>query len=255
MMIDSHCHLNDLRFGSQQQQLIDHAIAAGVTTIVVPAADPADWPLLGQLSDRFDTLHTAFGIHPWYCADADQTTLDRLRQMIEQHPVVAIGECGLDFDRRRLQHAPAEQQQRIFQQQIDLARESQLPLIIHSHKSLDQVTRMLRQANASRGVVHRFSGSLQQAQRLIDLGFYIGVAAAITYPAQQRLRKTLAQLPVERLLLESDAPDLPPATHLGQLNRPEYLPEILASLAGLLRIPTAVLAEQTTRNSTALFGL
>lgn len=255
VLIDSHCHLNDHRFSDQQPQLIGTAADAGVTGIVVPAADPADWPRIGQLTSRFDALHAAYGIHPWYSAAADQSTFKRLRQLIEQQPTVAIGECGLDFDQRRLQQAPLEQQRQVFKQQIDLARAGQLPLIIHSHKSLDQVIQILRQADGSRGVIHRFSGSLQQARRLIDLGFYIGVAAAITYPKQQRLRATLAQLPIEHMLLESDAPDLPPAALAGQLNRPEYLPQTAACLAELFQRSTAEIAEQTTANSNRLFGI
>ena len=250
MLIDSHCHLNDPRFNDQQAALIAAAAQAEVSDYVVPATTVSGWPAIHQLATDYPGVHPAYGLHPWFIDQHDRDAMTQLSHWLASHPAVAVGECGLDFLRPN-----RPQQEQLFAAQIELARDCNLPLIIHAHKALDRVIQMLRQFPGVTGVIHRFSGSLDQAQRLIDLDFYVGVAAGITDTRQAKLRRTLAALPLERLLLESDAPDLPPAGVTAELNAPEFLPLTLTALAELQQQPPAQVARQTSLNSQHLFNI
>ncbi|MBL4623204.1 MAG: TatD family hydrolase [Immundisolibacteraceae bacterium] len=262
MYIDSHCHLDDARFDLHQAELIADASAVGVEQIVVPSVWSTHWGAVAGLADHFDGVHGAYGLHPWFLAsaanDPDENQADDLIRQLDDwlcnHSAVAVGECGLDFS-RRFDEAQRALQQPLFQAQIELAQRHQLPLIIHGHKALDRVIHLLSRYSGARGVVHRFDGSLQQAQQLIEMGFFIGVAAGITFPRQRRLRQVIAQLPVTSLLLETDAPDLPPAGSSGSLNQPSLLPKIADVLAELLASTRAEVAAQTSENSRKLFGI
>ncbi len=250
MLIDSHCHLDDTRFAGQQAALISAAAGVGVTHYVVPTTGADNWPLVAELAANFSAINAAYGLHPWFVDHHPQNASAQLAQWLDRHPAVAIGECGLDFGRPN-----PTLQQALFAEQIKLAAEAGLPLIVHAHKALDAVIQLLRKYPGVRGVIHRFTGSLQQGLQLVDLGFYIGVAAGITYPNQVRLRKAIANVPLTSLLLESDAPDLPPAGTDAPLNAPQYLPRTLASLAELLDSNSEQVAQQTTLNSQTPFGI
>ena len=262
MMIDSHCHLDDIRFQQQQFELVGAAAQVGVEQIVVPTVWPTNWPAVADLVDRFTGVHAAYGLHPWFLAtelvDSNHSSANDLIAQLDDwllnHHAVAVGECGLDFS-RRFDVSQRSHQQELFIGQIELAQRHGLPLILHAHKALDPVIHCLRQSPGIRGVVHRFDGSLQQAQRLIDIGFFIGVAAGITYPKNRKLREVIAQLPLESILLETDAPDLPPAEQVGGLNQPEFMPLIATALANCQGCSRAQVAAQTTANSRLLFGL
>lgn len=263
MYIDSHCHLDDGRFQQRQAELVVEAVAAGVEQIVVPSVWPTNWGAVAALVDRLDGVHGAYGLHPWFlklAADdpGDSHQIDDLIQQLDgwlcNHSTVAIGECGLDFS-RRFELASRTPQQQLFQAQIELALRYKLPLIIHGHKALDPLIQLLRRFPGVRGVVHRFDGSLQQAHQLIDIGFFIGVAAGVTFPKQRRLRDVIAQLPIACLLLETDAPDLPPAASSRSLNQPSFLPQIAIAVAELQGLTLAQVAAETSRNSRNLFGI
>ena len=261
-MIDSHCHLDDMRFQQQQSELVEAAAQVGVEQIVVPTVWPTNWPAAADLVDQFTGVHAAYGLHPWFLAtelvDSGDSSIDGLIAQLDDwllnHQAVAIGECGLDFS-RRFDVSQRPLQQKLFVGQIELAQQHGLPLILHAHKALDPVIQSLRQYSGLCGVVHRFSGSLQQAQRLIEMDFFIGVAAGITYPKQAKLREVIAKLPLESLLLETDAPDLPPAEQVGGLNRPDFLRQVAMALADCQGCSLAEVTAQTSINSRQLFGL
>jgi len=250
MLIDSHCHLDDPQFGGRQAALIAAAIKAGVTDCVVPATTVSSWQRIADLAGHYESVHPAYGLHPWFLDQHEPDATGQLASWIDNHPPVAIGECGLDFSR-----GDRDSQERLFTAQIELAQLTGLPLIIHAHKALDRAIQLLRNFPGTVGVIHRFSGSREQAERLINLGFFVGVAAGVTYPGQTKLRQTIAALPLEKLLLESDAPDLPPARIPDPLNAPHLLPLTLKVLAELLDEPLDEVARQTTLNTQQLFSL
>ncbi|RLA17331.1 MAG: TatD family deoxyribonuclease [Gammaproteobacteria bacterium] len=250
MLIDSHCHLDDPRFNGQHTALISAAAEAGVSDCVLPATTTSSWQPIAKLATCYANVHPAYGLHPWFLDQHEEGAINQLTSWIEHHPTVAIGECGLDFSREEHSH-----QEELFADQIELAQQTGLPLIIHAHKALDRVIQLLRHHSGVRGVVHRFAGSQRQAEQLTELGIYIGVAAGITYPKQAKLRRTIAALPLETLLLESDAPDLPPAGITDPLNAPQLLPLTLKALAELLTKPLAEVSQQTTLNTQQLFNI
>lgn len=261
MYIDSHCHLDDGRFQQRQYELVAAAKAAGVAQVVVPSVWPTNWGAVARLVDDIDQVHAAYGLHPWFLQSAldgvREFQLDGLIQQLDDwvsnNRTVAIGECGLDFSRSfSADHRLAQRQ--LFEAQLALAQCHGLPVIIHAHKALDRVVELLRESSVV-GVVHRFDGSLQQARQLVDMGFYIGVAAGITFTNQRRLRGVIGQLPITSLMLETDGPDLVPAGCGASLNEPAFLPQIAAALADLQGCSLMQVAIQTTLNSQGLFGI
>ncbi len=178
--------------------------------------------------------------------------LDALRDWLERERPVAVGECGLDFF---VEGLDPDQQRLYFLRQLELAREFGLPLILHARRAVDEVIATLRRVGGLRGVVHSFSGSEEQARQLWKLGFLIGLGGPITYERANKLRGLVATMPLEFLLLETDAPDQPLATHRGERNEPSHLSEVLATVATLRREDPQAIARATTHNARNLFGL
>jgi TatD DNase family protein len=199
-----------------------------------------------------DGLHPAWGLHPMYLAEHRPEHLDVLRDWLGRERPVALGECGLDFFVDGLDPAV---QRMYFARQLELAREFDLPLILHARRAVDEVIATIRRVGGLRGVVHSFSGSEEQARRLWKLGFLIGLGGPITYDRAHRLRALVATMPLEFLLLETDAPDQPLATHRGERNEPGYLFEVLATVATLRNENPQAIAQATTHNARNLFGL
>jgi TatD DNase family protein len=197
-------------------------------------------------------LHPAYGLHPMYLAEHRPEHLDALRTWIDRERPVAVGECGLDFFVDGLDH---DEQRMYFVRQLEIAREFDLPVILHARRAVDEIIATLRKVGGLRGVVHSFSGSGEQAQQLWKLGFCLGFGGPVTYERARRLRAIVGAMPIEWLLLETDAPDQPLATHRGQRNEPGYLPEVLDCVATLRETDSATVAEATTRNARRLFGL
>lgn len=252
MLIDSHCHLDAEEFDRDRDAVIARAHAAGVLAQVLPAVDAAGWEKLRAICAGGEGLFPAYGLHPMYLPRHRPEHLAELRTWLERERPVAVGECGLDFFVEDLDPA---QQQFYFDAQLRLAREFELPVIVHARRALDQVLAAIRRFAPLRGVVHSFSGSADQAKRLFDHGFLIGLGGPITYERASRLRGLAASLPIECLLLETDAPDQPDSRHRGERNEPARLPFVLETIAGLREMPPAELAEATRENARRLFGL
>ena len=197
-------------------------------------------------------LHPAWGLHPMFLAEHRPGHLDALRDWLERERPVAVGECGLDFFVEGLDPAA---QRMYFERQLELAREFDLPVIVHARRAVDEVTATIRRIGGLRGVVHSFSGSEEQARQLWKLGFLIGLGGPITYERARRLRALVATMPLEFLLLETDAPDQPLATHRGERNEPAWLGEVLATAAILRDEDPQAIARATTHNARNLFGL
>lgn len=252
MLVDSHCHLDAEAFDRDRSAALARARAAGVSRQIVPAVNAAGWETLRALCAAEPGLHPAYGLHPMFLADHRPEHLTALRDWIDRERPVAIGECGLDFF---VEGLDASEQSRYFEGQLRLARDFELPVIVHARRAVDAVLAAIRRFGPLRGVVHSFSGSAEQARRLYEHGFLVGLGGPVTYERANRLRTLAAQLPIESLLLETDAPDQPDAGIRGQRNEPARLTTICATIAMLRGIDPDRLAQATTANAERLFGL
>ena len=253
-LIDSHCHLDLSAFDLDRDEVMQRARDKGVTDIIVPAVQASGWAKLHEISRSHNpvNVHAAFGLHPVFEEYHEVNDLLLLEKQLNNESAIAVGECGLDFFIDQFDKA---KQLSFFTGQLDLAVQYQLPVIIHSRKSLDLVLKELRLRPSLNGVVHSYSGSYQQAKQLIDLGFYLGFGGPITYPRATKLRSLIVDLPLESLLLETDAPDQPDISKHGQRNEPCWLNNIVSCVAGLRATSFEQVAEVTTKNSEQLFGL
>ena len=252
MLVDSHSHFDAPEFDVDRSAALARARAAGVTRQVVPAVSAETWRTLRDVCATGSGLFAAYGLHPMYLADHRPPHLDALRDWIEREQPVAVGECGLDFF---VDGLDAEAQQHYFDGQLTLAREFDLPLIVHARRAVDAVIASIKRVGHLRGVVHSFSGSPEQARQLWDLGFLIGLGGPVTYERANRLRALARTMPLEFLLLETDAPDQPDAGIRGQRNEPSRLPAIRDVIAGLREVSPDEIAAATTRNAERLFKL
>lgn len=259
-LVDSHCHLDADEFDPDRAQVIERARAAGVDRQLVPAVTAASWPKLREVCRAAPGLHPAYGLHPTFLAEHRPEHLDELGAWIERERPLAIGECGLDLFVAGLD---PQAQALYFDGQLRLARDAGLPLIVHARRAVDAVIASIRriggvasgQPSRLRGVVHSFSGSQQQARQLWDLGFLIGLGGPLTYDRAQRLHRLAAAMPLEFLLLETDAPDQPDAGIRGQRNEPARLRTVLEAVAHLRDEDPAHIAAATTANAERLFAL
>ena len=256
-LIDSHSHFDAGEFDADRADALARARAAGVDAQVLPAVDAGGWPKLRQVCATHAGLFPAYGLHPMYLASHRPLHLRELGDWIEREKPVAVGECGLDYF---VEGLDADAQQRYFDGQLALAREFDLPVIVHARRAVEAVIASIKRIGRSeagmlRGVVHSFSGSAEQAAQLHRLGFLLGIGGPVTYPRANRLRKTVAGMPLEQLLLETDSPDQPGAAHRGERNEPAYLPEVLDVVADLRGMTREAVASATTSNAERLFGL
>lgn len=232
MLIDSHCHLDFSCFDHDRAEILERCTALTVDTIVLPGTQVSHWQKQIDLCQLHPQLRFALGLHPYFLNSFKPNHLINLSNLLNQHKskVLALGEIGLDA------HIDVnwELQIQVFETQLMIAKEHMLPVILHHRNSHNELIRILKLRKFTcGGVVHAFSGSVQEAQTYIDLGFKIGVGGGITYSRANKTRKTIAQLPLSSLVLETDAPDMPLMGKQGQRNSPEYLPEIFDSLLAL----------------------
>jgi TatD DNase family protein len=255
-LVDSHCHLDAEAFDADRGAVVARARAAGVACQIVPAVTAASWPKLREVCAAHPGLFPAYGLHPMYLSEHRPQHLDELRTWIEREKPLAVGECGLDFF---VEGLDAQAQQQYFEGQLRLAREYDLPVIVHARRAVDAVIAAVRKiAGASgtlRGVVHSYSGSEEQAAQLWKHGFLLGLGGPVTYDRAQRLRRLAAAMPLECLLLETDAPDQPDAGIRGRRNEPARLGFICETIAALRGIAADELARATRENAERLFKL
>ncbi len=251
-MIDTHCHLDAAEFDADRDSVYAGALAAGVSRIVVPGVEVAAFAKQKAIIDACPACLPAWGIHPLYVDRCQADDLDQLRQWLIRERPVAIGEIGLDF---YVDGIDIERQTRLFAAQLKLAREFDLPVILHVRRAVDAVLRELRRVRVRGGIAHAFNGSAQQAAELIKLGFKLGYGGATTYPGSRRIRSLAATLPLDALVLETDAPDMSPAWLAGQRNSPGQLPGIAATIAALRGMRAEELTTYTNENARAILGL
>ncbi len=252
LLIDSHSHIDVAEFDADRAQVLVRARAAGVNRQIVPAIALAGFDKLRALCRDEAGLYPAYGLHPMYLSEHRVEHLPMLETWIERERPIAVGECGLDF---YVDGLDADTQRSYFRRQLELARDAELPVILHARRALDEVIATLRSVGNRAGVVHSFSGSAEQARQLWNLGFYIGLGGPVTYERARRLRGIAATMPHEFLLLETDSPDQPLHGHQGARNEPALLVEICDCVAALRGVTTEEIAVATTQNVERLFGL
>lgn len=264
-LFDTHCHLDAAEFAPDRAPVIADAIAAGLGAILVPAVEVGNFaavkalatssrasggaPTHGAAASPGLAIYAAYGIHPMYTPRAAESDLAVLHRWLCDERPVAVGEIGLDGFVPGLDLA---RQEWFFAEQLKLAREFDLPVLLHIRRAQDRVLKQLRKIRVKGGIAHAFNGSRQQADEFIKLGFKLGVGGAMTFGGSTRIRALVAELPLDCLVLETDAPDIPPAWLAGGRNTPAELAKIAAVLAELRGEPAATVAETTTRNALSL---
>ena len=270
---DTHCHFDFIEFNADRAAIWQRCRAQNIRHLLIPGVFPDQWQTAAQLCEQYAGLMYAAGVHPhwierqeWLQRDATGSftvaTQEKLitlmiaevqqAQLNGSSACVAVGECGLD----KLIGTPIEQQQQLLSLHIDVANQLHKPLIVHCVRAHNEMIALLKKNKPNAGgVVHAFSGSYEIAREYVDLGFYLGVGGTITYERAQKTRAAVAQIPLDFLLLETDAPDMPLQGKQGQRNSPEYLPLIAQTLADLRSVSVAKVALATTTNATRLFRL
>ncbi len=251
-LIDSHCHLDFEAFNRDRNTVIERARHIGIRHIVIPGVSRRNWEDIRDICTRYPLLHACYGLHPYLAAEHTSQDLQALSTWIDENSCVAVGECGLDY---RKNQADRSIQLKFFHGQLDLAQTAGRPVVIHAVHATEDVIKALKHRPGMRGMVHSYSGSYEQARQLVDLGFYISFGGAITYDRARKLRATAARLPLEFILLETDAPDQPDAAHQNQRNEPAYLINVLECMAELRDESPDRIAEQTTVNARSLFRI
>ncbi|HEY6873000.1 MAG TPA: TatD family hydrolase [Geobacteraceae bacterium] len=252
MFVDTHCHLDDPVLFARLPEVLKAGDAAGIGKYLIPGVAPDGWDRIAALAAKEPGVFPAFGLHPMLAGLFDAQLLERLRSFTGV--AVAVGEIGLDY---LAAGVPRETQQVAFRAQLRLAVEAAVPVMIHCRRAFRDLLHILREERVERvgGVMHAFSGSPETARECVQLGLAIGVAGPATYVNAVRPLEVVRQIPLEHLLLETDAPDLTPEPHRGASNEPAFLVEIARKVAEIKGVTVETVARITTRNATKLFRL
>lgn len=251
-LIDTHCHIDVPAFDSDRAKVLDHCRSLGITRLIVPGIVAKTWSSLKEICTSNPGLYPAFGLHPVYVDRHDKSDLDLLEKYLKNDSPIAVGEIGLDH---YLTELDRDLQLEFFESQLLLAQTYSLPVILHARKCHDVMLSTLRRIRVSGGICHAFNGSLDQAHQYLDLGFKLGFGGMLTFERSHKLHRLAKQLPLDAIVLETDAPDMTGASHHGQRNSPEYLPESLTALASLRNESEEDIAAQTTANAEAIFSI
>ncbi|MBI5330975.1 MAG: TatD family hydrolase [Betaproteobacteria bacterium] len=252
MLIDTHCHLDAGEFDQDRDAAYERAVAAGVATQIIPAVTRANFADVGVCCRRYAGCLPAWGLHPIYLHVHHRRHLDDLCHQLDHWRPVAVGEIGLDNFAPGLDLATQEY---FYFEQLKLAKDFELPVLLHCRRANDLILKHLRRVKPAGGIAHAFNGSLQQAHALIDLGFKLGFGGAFTWGRATRLRELARVLPLDAIVLETDSPDIPPEWVGKGRNEPAQLPRIAAALANLRGIEAEEVAQATSANARAALHL
>lgn len=257
MLIDTHCHLDASDFAEDRDEIVDAAREAGVTTLIIPAVEPSNFEAVRACCVRYRGCFPAYGFHPLFVEKIIEADLSGLRTWLINEssgdcPPVAIGEIGLDFYRPGFDVA---HQEFFLIEQLKIARDLDLPVLLHVRRSVDPVLKCLRRIGVRGGIAHAFNGSRQQADEFLRLGFKLGFGGAMTYPGSTRIRQLAATLPIEAIVLETDAPDIPPFWFAGARNSPVQLARIARIFAELRGLDIIHVVAATSANARSVIGL
>ena len=249
MLIDTHCHLDAAEFDADREAVVARAEQQGISGIVVPAVERSNFAAVSSICRDYALCRPAYGIHPMYVNRAREGDLDALLDTLSRNDAVAIGEIGLDYF---VPDHDKDRQDFWFSAQLRIARDTGLPVILHVRKAVDAVLAQLRRIKVSGGIAHAFNGSRQQADEFMRLGFRLGFGGAMTHPRATRLRDLAATLPLESIVLETDAPDIPPEWLGRGRNEPGELHRIAGILAELRGMPLSEVIAATGQNAQAV---
>lgn len=252
-IIDTHCHLHDEKFNADQDQVIQNAFDAGLTHMVTIGCDLITTEKALNLSEKYNNIYFSAGFHPHDAKFMDEESFEKLKEFASHKKCVAIGECGLDF---YYNHSDKDEQKQSFIKQIHLAYELNLPLIIHLRDAFSECLEILEEnlQESQKVVIHCFSGSLEEATIFSEMGFYISLSGIITFKKPGDLVRVAASLPLEKILIETDAPYLAPHPHRGQRNEPALIKLVLAAVAQARGLSEEKVATQIYENSKDFFG-
>lgn len=256
MLYDTHAHLNDEAFAEDAEAALVRALDAGVTKINIVGCDPQMSAKAVEMAEKYDAVYAVVGIHPSDADKYDEAVEEQLRQWAALEKVVAIGEIGLDYHFE--DDVDHDIQREVFRRQLCLASELNMPVVIHSRDAMDDTVRIIREEQPEggfRGVFHCFSGSWEQAKVCLELGFYIGFDGPLTFKNSRKLPKVASEMPLERLLIETDCPYMAPEPVRGRRNEPAYVKHIAAKVAQLRGISPEDAGRISYENGCRLFGL
>jgi TatD DNase family protein len=256
MLIDSHAHIQGREYAGEVEAVIDRAREAGVEKIVAVggAGDMSSNTDAIALAESCPSVYATVGMHPHDAKDVGESEVNRLRQLAAAPKVIAIGETGLDY---YYDHSPREVQRRAFGRFIQMAHETELPIVVHERDAARHVADLLRSEGAGklRGVIHCFTGNYEAASEYLDLGFYLSFTGIITFKSAESLRDVVRKVPLDRMLVETDSPFLTPVPHRGKRNEPANVRLVAEAMAKIKTIPFENVADVTTRNARDLFKI
>lgn len=252
-MIDSHAHLDEERFDEDRDELIKSLKENAISYVINPSSDMETSRRVVKLSNRYNNIFAAVGIHPHDAEGFKEEDLDELRELSKDEKVVAIGEIGLDY---YYDNSPREIQKDVFRKQLELSHELDLPVIIHTRDAMGDTYDILKEFEGRvRGVMHCYTGSIEMAEKFMKLGFYISIAGPVTFKNAVNVREMAKQIPLERLLIETDSPYLAPVPNRGKRNDPTNVRYVADMLANLKEIQIDKIIEHSRENTVKLFSL
>ncbi|MGM7724488.1 TatD family hydrolase [Metabacillus sp. Hm71] len=254
MLFDTHAHLNAVQYEEDIVEVIQRAKAENVTHIVVVGFDKETITKAMELTNQYDMIYAAVGWHPVDAIDMTDEDLAWIKELTSHPKVVAIGEMGLDY---YWDKSPKDVQKEVFRKQIQLAKEVQLPIIIHNRDATEDVVKILNEEKASEvgGIMHCFTGSLEVAKQCMDMNFYLSFGGPVTFKNAKKPKEVVKEIPMERLLIETDCPYLTPHPFRGKRNEPSYVKYVAEQIAELRGISIEEVATKTSDNAKKLFGI
>ena len=255
MIIDTHCHLDDQRYKDDLDSVIKRAVDSGVSTLVIPGADIEDLPFAKEISHKYDNIYFASGVHPYHHSDFDE---DIIKEFAKDKKCVAIGECGLDYYRLPENEndivVEKKAQKEVFKKQIEIAKDFDLPIIVHIRDANDDSKQLILKSNASKvgGILHCYNAS-KHLLSLSESGFYFGIGGVVTFKNAKNLVEILPQIPLDKIVLETDAPYLTPHPHRGERNEPSYTKFVAQKIADILSMDVDEVSKITTQNAKRVF--
>ncbi|WP_416829545.1 TatD family hydrolase [Ectobacillus polymachus] len=254
MLFDTHAHLNDEQYAEDVEQVIKHAREAGVSNLVVVGFDDVTILKAIELAQTYDFIYAAVGWHPVDAIDMKEEHLQWIEQLAAHPKVVALGEMGLDY---HWDKSPKEVQQEVFRKQIRLARKVKLPIIIHTRDAIEDTITILKEEHAEEvgGIMHCFSGSVETAKICVEMNFLISLGGPVTFKNAKKPKEVAAEIPIEKLLIETDCPYLAPHPYRGKRNEPAYVKLVAEEIAMLKGVTYEEVASITTENAKNFFGI
>ena len=255
MLIDSHAHIDDQKFDADREAVLEQARANGVELIINPGADEASSLRAIAMSEKYPMVYATVGVHPHDAKDYErERTGQLLKAWAQKEKVVAIGEIGLDY---HYDLSPRDVQQTVFIEQLAIAREVKLPIVIHNRESMEDMVRILKEHFSPEygGVMHSYSGSAEMAKVFLEMGFYLSISGLLTFKNARKLPEVVAMMPLDRLLVETDSPYLTPTPYRGKRNEPAYVRLVVEEIARLRGISIEEVAAITVENTRRVFGI